>query len=81
MESQSNIEKAILELAEKRGREKTFCPSEVARALFADGWRDKMESVRAAAKKLVEQHLIVITQKGQIVDPSTAKGAIRIRKK
>ena len=39
-----------------------------------------MEPARRAARRLVDRGEVVITQKGKVVDPSTAKGAIRIRK-
>lgn len=38
-----------------------------------------MEQVRISARKLVAQGLIVIQQNGQTVDPSTAKGPIRLK--
>jgi hypothetical protein len=40
-----------------------------------------MEQTRQAARRLVAKEEIVILQKGQIVDPSTAKGPIRLRRK
>ncbi len=39
-----------------------------------------MEPARSAARRLVAEGSVVITQKGHIVDPSTAKGPIRIRR-
>ena len=39
-----------------------------------------MEEVRKAARRLVDQGEVEILQKGRVVDPSTAKGAIRLRK-
>ena len=44
-----------------------------------DDWRSLMEPSRMAARRLVNQGEVVITQKGHVVDPSTAKGPIRIR--
>ena len=38
-----------------------------------------MEPARAAARRLVASGKVVITQHNQIVDPSTAKGPIRLR--
>ncbi|MCW2866379.1 MAG: hypothetical protein JWR20_567, partial [Marmoricola sp.] len=61
----------------------TICPSDAARAVGPaedEGWRELMEPARRAARRLVAAGEVVITQKGQVVDPSTAKGAIRIRK-
>ena len=62
-----------------RGAGKTICPSEVARQEFPETWREEMEAVRQAARRLVAQGLLEITQQGHVVDASTAKGAIRLR--
>jgi uncharacterized protein DUF3253 len=42
-------------------------------------WEGLMEPARAAARRLVAAGKIVVTQHGHVVDPSTAKGAIRLR--
>jgi len=78
---------AIMRLCRGRGPDKSMCPSEAARAVAvdlgiaagADAWRDLMPTVRAAADDLVRQGQIVVTQKGAVVDPATARGAIRLR--
>ncbi len=72
------VEREILAQLDARGAGKTICPSEVARALFPDDWRTQMERVRAAARRLVARDALVIRQRGQIVDPSRARGAIRL---
>ncbi|MGJ8643458.1 MAG: DUF3253 domain-containing protein [Luteolibacter sp.] len=75
------LEAAILELLGKRARGATVCPSEVARGFFGENeWMDEMERVRRAAQRLVDAGKFEILQKGQVVDPSTAKGAIRLRR-
>ena len=76
-----NISDEILEMLLRRDPGKTICPSEVARKLFPENWRDEMEHVRAVAKELVKNGKIVITQAGQEVDPDDFKGAIRLRLK
>lgn len=81
----AQLEQKILELLDSRGRSATICPSEAARAVSAteqnpDGWRDLMEPARRAARRLVQAGKVEITQGGRVVDPSTAKGAIRIRR-
>ncbi len=77
------LEAAILELLSRRARDATICPSEAARIVSDDAlvedWRELMEPARRAARRLVARDLVVITQKGRVVDPSTAKGPIRIR--
>lgn len=71
-------EDAILDLLKKRGRGKTICPSEILpEGLKKD--RAKMEEVRQAARRLVQKGKIHITQKGIVVDPSTARGPIRLK--
>jgi len=72
------LEAAILELLGERARGKTICPSEAARAV-ADDWREAMERTRCAARRLVAEGKVEITQKGRVVDPSRAKGPIRLR--
>jgi hypothetical protein len=74
------LENAILHLLDERPHVATICPSEAARAAFPDDGRDRMESARMAARRLVAEGKIVITQRGAVVDPSHAKGAIRLRK-
>ncbi len=75
------LELTILELLAQRKGGATICPSDAARSVGSeDGWRDLMEPARRAARRLVEAGEVVITQQGRVVDPSTAKGPIRIRK-
>jgi hypothetical protein len=74
------LESAILELLSRRGRGKTICPSEAARLVNPEGWEQLMESARDAARRLVGKGAIVITQRGKVVDPSRATGAIRLRR-
>ncbi|WGV15837.1 DUF3253 domain-containing protein [Fuscovulum ytuae] len=65
----------MLDLALRRGRGKTFCPSDVARGLAAD-WRPLMGRVRMVAASHAD---IEAVQKGEPVDPLTARGPIRLR--
>lgn len=73
------LERAILDLLAARAAGATICPSEAARAADPDGWRDRMEDARRAARRLVAQGRVEITQAGRVVDPSTARGPIRVR--
>jgi len=75
------LEASILGLLDQRAAGATICPSESARALGGDDWRDLMEPARRAARRLVARGEIDITQGGSVVDPSTAKGPIRLRKR
>jgi hypothetical protein len=77
------LEASILDLLGQRAADKTICPSEAARAVAADKgieWRDLMEPARRAARRLVSAGEVEITQAGHVVDPSTTKGPIRIRR-
>ena len=75
------LEATILGLLDQRGRGKTICPSDAARAVGTDDtWRDLMEPARRAARRLVAAGEVVVTQGGHVVDPSTAKGPLRIRR-
>jgi hypothetical protein len=77
------LERAILRLLAERGAGKTICPSEAARAVASSddraSWEPLMEPARAAARRLVAEGRLFITQGGEVVDPSTARGAIRLR--
>jgi len=76
------IETEMLNLLRQRGPDKTICPSEVARSLFAPSeWRAHMAQVREVAFRLVEAGLIDVTQRGRVVDTHRAKGPIRLRLK
>ena len=76
------LEAAITGLLAQRARSATICPSDAARLVGDDdSWRDLMEPARRAARRLVERGEVEITQGGQVVDPSTAKGPIRIRRR
>ena len=74
------LEQSIRTLLAAGAASSTICPSEAARAVSPDGWRDLMEPARRAARRLVEAGEVEITQAGRVVDPSTAKGPIRIRR-
>jgi hypothetical protein len=78
-ETDETLEAEILRLLERRAG-KTICPSEAARATDSEGWRELMEAARQAARRLVAKGEVVITKGGRVVDGSTAKGPIRIRR-
>lgn len=71
--------KAILELLVQRDAGKTICPSDAARKLDPDGFRELMPTVRDAARRLAGEGRIEVTQKGELVDLDTARGPIRLR--
>lgn len=70
----------ILELARERGPSKTICPSDAARAVGGEHWRDLMEQARDVARDLARAGEVEITSHGEVVDPdATWRGPIRIR--
>ena len=75
------LEARILELLAVRAGGASICPSEAARAEEPDDWRPLMEPARRAARRLVAKGKALMTQGGRTVDPSTAKGPIRIRRR
>lgn len=71
------IRAQFMELASKRGLGKSFCPSEVARQVDPANWRNLMEATRKEGKDLVQENLLICTQKGNPADPALAIGPIR----
>lgn len=77
--SRADLEAKILALLEKRGPGRTICPSEAARALAPSDWRPLMQPIRDQAAAMADEGRLEVTQKGDVVDPRTARGAIRLR--
>jgi hypothetical protein len=73
------LERAIVELLSHRSRGASICPSEAARLVGDESWRKLMEPARRAARRLVVSGSVEMTQRGAVVDPSTAKGPVRLR--
>jgi hypothetical protein len=74
------LEQAILGLLDSRRPGETICPSEAAREVDREGWRELMEPARQAARRLVHAGRVEITQGGRAVDPGSFRGPIRIRR-
>jgi hypothetical protein len=74
------LEETILSLLGERAPEATICPSEAARAVGGEGWRDLMDPAREAAGRLVAAGEVVVTQHGEVVDLASARGPVRIRR-
>ena len=78
----TRLEYAIVALLAARAAAATICPSEAARRVAAEtgtDWRPLMEHARQAAYRLVAAGRIEVTQRGKVVDPSGARGPIRLR--
>ena len=74
------LEETIVTLLGQRAQDATICPSDAARAIGGESWQELMEPARRAARRMVARGELQITQGGSVVDPSTAKGPIRLRR-
>lgn len=74
------LEQAIDELLDQRPGSTTICPSEAARHVDPEGWRELLEPARRAARRMVAAGTLEIVQNGHVVDPSRARGPIRLRR-
>ncbi|MES9517198.1 DUF3253 domain-containing protein [Rhodococcus erythropolis] len=79
MVAEKDLSAKIRELLSARSPTSSICPSDVARAAAPDNWRPLMEPVREAARHMVADGEVQITQGGEVVDPESARGPIRIR--
>ena len=76
----TRLRAAILALAHHRGPESSICPSDAARAVGAEQWRDLTDDSRSTALALARSGDVEITQRGEVVDPGEPpRGPIRIR--
>jgi len=72
-----------MHMLEERGRRRTLCPSEAARRVADERgasheWRSLMEPARSAGRRLAARGQLVFRQGGQRVDPSRARGPVRL---
>lgn len=71
---------ATRSLLAHRAPDRSICPSDVARAVGGEQWRDQMEPAREVARQLAEQGSVRITQGDTELDPAQPwKGPVRIR--
>ena len=74
------LRSAIRALARHRGPSSSICPSDVARAVGAENWRDLMVDADEVARELAKSGSVEITQRGRVLDPGGDwRGPIRIR--
>ena len=78
MPDSGKISSAIDELLAERNEDATICPSEVARALGGDTWRDLMQPVREVAAARAERGDLTVTRRGEGVDARNPGGTIRL---
>jgi hypothetical protein len=76
----TRLRAAILALARHRGPTASICPSDAARAIGGDGWRELTAQSRTIAFDLARDGDVEITQHGNVIDADAPpRGAIRIR--
>lgn len=71
-------EEAILALLADRGADLSICPSEAARRLAPERWRENMPAVHEAAAGLAARGRVHLTQRGARVGTAGPTGAYRI---
>jgi len=74
------LEAAVLALARKRAPDKTICPSDAARAVGGETWRDDMDLARDVVRALAAEGAVEVLQRSEAV-PADAewRGPIRVR--
>lgn len=80
MISHEDLERTIIALLASRAADSSICPSEVARELDAEQWRNLMDPVRRVAASLATEGTIEVTQGGTVVDAASARGPVRLRR-
>jgi Protein of unknown function (DUF3253) len=76
----TRLRAAIVALAQHRGSKSSICPSDAARAVGGEGWRELNAESRSIALSLARDGEVEITQRGDAVDPDQSpRGPIRIR--
>ena len=75
------LEQELLAMLKQLARKKSLCPSELARKIRPgdEGWRDLMEPIRMAARRLCHQGAVEILQSGRVIHPDAVRGPIRLR--
>ena len=72
------LEDLLRALVAKAGRAGVD-PDDAARCVDPGAWHALHEPARRAARRLVAAGVAEMVQSGRVVDPSTAKGGVRIR--
>lgn len=76
----ARLEAAVRALAARRGPMSSTCPSDAARSVGGEQWRDLMDDVRHIARDLAAAGVVQIVQRGRVLDPGQEwRGPIRIR--
>lgn len=74
------VRAGILALTCGRGMDSTICPSDAARAVGGEGWRDLMDLARGEVRALAQDGAVVVLQGGEVQDPTAEwRGPLRVR--
>ncbi|HAS11696.1 MAG TPA: DUF3253 domain-containing protein [Acidimicrobiaceae bacterium] len=74
------LEAAVLALARRRAPDKTICPSDAARAVGGEAWRDDMDLAREVVRALAVEGRVEVLQRGEPVPADDDwRGPIRVR--
>jgi len=74
------IRKTILKMAEERGPERTFAPSEVARAMDEKNWHQLMDQVRFVAGILINEGKIIARKSKENIHSEFSKAPVNGKK-
>jgi hypothetical protein len=74
-----DIRKTILKIAEERGPEESFYPSDVARRVDRDNWEMHLDQVQFVASVLIKEGKINATLEKQ--DTLRSNGQLKLKKK
>jgi hypothetical protein len=77
---EARLERTIGALLDQRRPDASICPSEAARAVDPEGWRDLMPAARDAAGRLAAAGEVEVTQGDAVVDVARARGPVRVRR-
>jgi hypothetical protein len=76
----TSLEEAICALLRERARGASIDESEAALKVGGEqGWQALLEPARSAARRLTAQGVLEIVRGGAVVDPSLARGPLRLR--
>ena len=59
---------------------RSISPSDVARALSAEGWQSLLGPIRQAAMALAQEGRLEVLRKGKPVEPEALHGVVRLRR-
>ena len=76
--SRERLAATMRTLLRHRDPESTICPSDAARVVGGESWRELMDIAREVAAELAGEEIIVVRQHGKDVDLATATGPVRL---